>query len=73
MAAQRAAVELPYVYHGHSVVRSITGLQVYLSYRIRDDLVEIHVEGPSGFRSLFADWVERGSAQQKASYVSYEA
>ncbi|WP_250982169.1 hypothetical protein [Rhizobium sp. CG4] len=44
---------------------AITGLQVYLFYRIRGDLVDIHVEGPSGFRSLLADWVELGSEQQK--------
>lgn len=48
---------------------AIPGLQVYLFCRFRGDLVEIHVEGPSGFRSLLADWVELGSEQQKGSVL----
>ncbi|MEH3108989.1 MAG: terminase family protein [Agrobacterium cavarae] len=39
---------------------AIGGLQVYLFRRIREDLVKNHVEGPSGFRSLLAGWVECG-------------
>lgn len=38
----------------------IQGLQVYLFRRIRDDLVKNHMEGPSGFRTLLAGWVECG-------------
>lgn len=39
---------------------AISGLQVYLFRRIRDDLVKNHVEGPNGFRSMLAGWVECG-------------
>lgn len=39
---------------------AIPGLQVYLFRRIRDDLVKNHVEGPNGFRSILAGWVECG-------------
>lgn len=39
---------------------SIPGLQVYLFRRIRDDLVKNHMEGPKGFRSLLAGWVDCG-------------
>ncbi|MDC9826564.1 terminase family protein, partial [Devosia sp. ZB163] len=38
----------------------IPGLQVYLFRRIREDLIKNHMEGPSGFRSLLAGWVECG-------------
>jgi hypothetical protein len=36
---------------------SIPGLQVYLFRRIREDLIKNHVEGPKGFRSLLAPWI----------------
>lgn len=36
------------------------GLQIYLFRRISDDLVKNHVEGPSGYRSLLAPWVDAG-------------
>ncbi|MBA4774312.1 MAG: terminase [Rhizobiales bacterium] len=39
---------------------AIPGLQVYLFRRIRDDLVKNHVEGPNGFRSMLAGWVQCG-------------
>jgi hypothetical protein len=39
---------------------SIPGLQVYIFRRISDDLVKNHVEGPKGFRSLLAPWVDAG-------------
>src|SRR4051812_48465016 len=39
---------------------SIPGLQVYLFRRVRDDLVKNHMEGPAGFRSLLAGWVNAG-------------
>ncbi|KQV32887.1 terminase family protein [Rhizobium sp. Root1204] len=39
---------------------AIPGLQVYLFRRIKDDLVKNHVEGPNGFRSMLAGWVECG-------------
>lgn len=37
---------------------AIPGLQVYLFRRIRDDLVKNHMEGPKGFRSMLAGWVQ---------------
>ena len=40
----------------------IAGLQVYIFRRIRDDLVKNHMEGPKGFRSLLAPWVNAGFA-----------
>lgn len=36
----------------------IPGLQVYLFRRISNDLVKNHMEGPSGFPALLAEWVE---------------
>lgn len=36
----------------------ISGLQVYLFRRIRDDLIKNHMEGPKGFRSILQPWVE---------------
>jgi hypothetical protein len=38
----------------------ISGLQVYLFRRIRDDLVKNHVEGPKGLRALLAPWALAG-------------
>ncbi len=38
----------------------IKGLQVYLFRRIHEDLVKNHMEGPNGFRTLLASWVEAG-------------
>ena len=38
----------------------ISGLQVYLFRRIREDLVKNHVEGPRGFRALLAKWEAAG-------------
>ncbi|WP_244420706.1 terminase family protein [Mesorhizobium japonicum] len=38
----------------------IPGLQVYLFRRIREDLIKNHMEGPQGFRSMLAGWVECG-------------
>lgn len=38
----------------------IGGLQVYLFRRIRDDLIKNHMEGPKGFRSMLAGWVQVG-------------
>lgn len=40
----------------------ISGLQVYLFRRIRDDLVKNHMEGPKGFRAILAGWVDCGFA-----------
>lgn len=39
---------------------SISGLQVYLFRRIRDDLIKNHMEGPKGFRAMLAGWVAAG-------------
>lgn len=36
----------------------IPGLQVYLFRRIYDDLVKNHIEGPTGFPVLLAEWVQ---------------
>jgi hypothetical protein len=38
----------------------IPGLQVYLFRRLHDDLIKNHMEGPNGFRSILAPWVEAG-------------
>lgn len=38
----------------------ISGLQVYLFRRIRDDLVKNHMEGPKGFRAMLAGWESCG-------------
>ena len=37
---------------------AIPGLQVYLFRRIKDDLIKNHIEGPNGFRSMLAGWVD---------------
>lgn len=39
---------------------AVPGLQVYLFRRIRDDLNKNHMEGPKGFRAMFAGWVNQG-------------
>ena len=39
---------------------SISGLQVYLFRRIRDDLIKNHMEGPKGFRAMLAGWENAG-------------
>ncbi len=39
---------------------TIPGLQVYLFRRIKEDLHKNHVEGPKGFNSLLAGWVNSG-------------
>lgn len=41
----------------------IAGLQVYLFRRVHEDLVKNHMEGPSGFRTLLAPWVNAGLAR----------
>jgi len=38
----------------------IPGLQVYLFRRLSDDLAKNHMEGPSGFPELLAEWVDSG-------------
>jgi hypothetical protein len=38
----------------------LAGLQVYLFRRIHEDLIKNHMEGPAGFRSLLAPWVDAG-------------
>lgn len=42
---------------------AIPGLQVYLFRRLHDDLVKNHMEGPTGFHSLLAEWVKAGIVQ----------
>lgn len=39
---------------------AISGLQVYLFRRVREDLVKNHMEGPSGFRAVLAAWEQAG-------------
>jgi len=39
---------------------AVSGLQVYLFRRIRDDLIKNHMEGPKGFRAILAGWVMCG-------------
>jgi hypothetical protein len=39
---------------------AIPGLQSYLFRRIRDDLINNHMEGPKGFRALLAPWTSAG-------------
>lgn len=41
---------------------AIPGLQVYLFRRTHPDLFKNHMEGPSGFPSLLAEWVDKGFA-----------
>lgn len=38
----------------------IAGIQIYLFRRIHEDLVKNHMEGPNGFRTLLARWVDAG-------------
>lgn len=38
----------------------IPGLQVYIFRRLSDDLAKNHMEGPSGFPALLAEWIEAG-------------
>ena len=42
---------------------AISGLQVYLFRRVREDLYKNHVEGPKGFRALLAVWTFAGWAR----------
>lgn len=39
---------------------TIPGLQVYIFRRLSDDLLKNHMEGPSGFPALLAEWMEAG-------------
>ena len=41
----------------------IPGLQTYLFRRTFDDLEKNHMEGPSGFRAVLADWVDQGKVR----------
>lgn len=41
----------------------IPGLQCYLFRRVEDDLRKNHIEGPSGYPILLADWVTAGLVQ----------
>jgi hypothetical protein len=42
---------------------AIPGLQVYLFRRTRDDLAKNHMEGPTGFRALLAQFVSDGRCE----------
>lgn len=39
---------------------TVPGLQVYIFRRLSDDLLKNHMEGPSGFPALLAEWMEAG-------------
>lgn len=39
---------------------AVPGLQCYLFRRVRDDLIKNHMDGPKGFRSMLAGWVNQG-------------
>lgn len=39
---------------------SVPGLQVYLFRRLFDDLYKNHMEGPTSFPALLADWIDAG-------------
>lgn len=36
---------------------AIPGLQIYIFRRTYDDLIKNHMEGPTGFQALLADWI----------------
>lgn len=38
----------------------IPGLQVYIFRRLSDDLAKNHMEGPTGFPALLAEWIDAG-------------
>lgn len=38
----------------------IAGLQVYIFRRLSDDLSKNHMEGPTGFPALMAEWIDNG-------------
>lgn len=42
---------------------AIPGLQFYLFRRTSDDLYKNHMEGPTGFPSILAEWIDRGYAK----------
>lgn len=46
---------------------AIPGLQVYLFRRTYPDLFKNHLEGPSGFPALLADWTSTGAASVNLS------
>ena len=41
----------------------IAGLQTYIFRRERADLMSNHMQGPQGFRSLLAEWVNSGHCE----------
>lgn len=41
----------------------IPGCQVYLFRKVLPDLIKTHVDGPGGFRTLLADWIDSGKVQ----------
>lgn len=38
----------------------IPGLQVYIFRRLSDDLIKNHMEGPTGFPAMLAEWIDGG-------------
>jgi len=52
----------------------IPGIQCYLFRRTSDDLGKNHMEGPSGLRTLLADWVDRGlvSFNEQKGHIAFK-
>lgn len=51
---------------------AIPGLQVYLFRRLSDDLLKNHMEGPSSFPSLLAQWIDAKHCKIKYSPATIE-
>lgn len=43
-----------------ALAHSVQGIQVYLFRRLSDDLAKNHVDGPTGFMAMLAEWIETG-------------
>lgn len=50
----------------------IPGLQVYIFRRISDDLTKNHMEGPTGFPALLAEWEQAGHVKIRTSPTTIE-
>lgn len=53
---------------------AIPGIQCYLFRRTSDDLGKNHMEGPSGFRAMLADWAVAGhvSFNEQKGHISFK-
>lgn len=50
---------------------AVPGLQVYLFRRVSSDLQKNHMEGPSSFPKILADWVNSGHCEITKHYISF--